>query len=405
LFIPSSHKVAHLLPGCASSMFASAAGQHRHTGLSARQASSVRALEDDELHENHQRRSKPADERSEASIYNDLSNPIHDAVQYDPEPLAEDLYGVSITSFIRDIRKLIIREGRLGLRLSRAAVTISLLWLTIAMQVFLMVEFKRLITQAFVHKIRWSYSEYELWMYDHETTLTANGLHRGVEGHFDPERFDSLPEHISKKFICSIPLSQPYYFACILMVWSFTVVIDMRQILFHANLMLILTATVDSAKDMLEEQDNTAILHGLTLPVKSMLALFIFLPRLFIDLVLLWLGCRWLLATCSFTDVLLNAMALEFILLLKDLVYNAVVPKRNQWETTTMLIPHKRKTAASWMTYMGAFAWFLVVICWVLLYMFVLQRVLPDYKWDVHTVCENYIEEISSLTAYIDDED
>merc|ERR1712190_387168 len=112
-----------------------------------------------------------------------------------------------------------------------------------------------------------------------------------------------------------------------------TVVIDLREVQFYADLMLIRTDTVDSVKGMLEEQEaNTVVLRGLTMPFKAMLFFTIFLPRILIDLVLLWLGCRWLAATASFSDVLLNAIALEFILLLKDLVYNAVVPRRNQWE-------------------------------------------------------------------------
>jgi len=95
----------------------------------------------------------------------------------------------------------------------------------------------------------------------------------------------------------------------------------------------------------------------------------------------------------------LNAIALEFILLLKDLIYNAVVPRRNQWETSTMLIPHKRKSQASWGSYLGGFCWGLAVCAWVFVYVYKLQQVLPDYRWDIHEVCETYIDQITSLTA------
>jgi len=134
-------------------------------------------------------------------------------------------------------------------------------------------------------------------------------------------------------------------------VWSLTVVIDLRNILFYAELLLIRQETIDSLEDMLEQRpDRTVLLKGLTVCFKMMLLMVICVPRFLIDLVLLYLGCQWLAATASFSDLLLNAIALEFILLLKDVVYSAVVPKRNQWETGTMLVPHRHKTRPGYAT-------------------------------------------------------
>jgi len=320
--------------------------------------------------------------------------------EFEPEPLTADLYGCSITSIIRDVRKVVLGEGRSGLRFAKVGITVGVLWLTIAMQIFLMVEFRRMVTKSSVHKIREMYSEYELWMYDRNTETTSNGFHRGIPGHFQIERFSDVPDNIDKEFICSIPFSQPYFFICILMVWTFTVVIDLREIFFYAELLLVRTDTVASVQEILEErEDHIVVLRGLTFPFKVLLTLLIFLPRLAIDLILLWLGCRWLTSTASFGDVLLNAIALEFVLLLKDLIYNATVPKRNQWETSTMLVPHKRKTKASWGSYLGSFAWLLVVCTWVILYILRFQQVLPDYRWDVHDACEDFIDTITRLTV------
>lgn len=49
------------------------------------------------------------------------------------------------------------------------------------------------------------------------------------------------------------------------------------------------------------------IVVGLTRPIKALLVASCILPRYFIDVYLLWLGCRWLAATPSFGDLLLNA--------------------------------------------------------------------------------------------------
>jgi len=324
-----------------------------------------------------------------------------DFCELEPEPLCEDLYGVGITSLIRDVNKLATArdDGFFCLRVSKVATTIVVLWLTIAMQVFMMVEFKLLVVQSSVHKIRTTYSQYEDFMYDGMVYVNGNGFSRGLPGFFKKERFADLPTHIDKEFLCSIPFSMPAFFIGVLLVWSFTVVTDIRHILFYADLLTIKTDTIESVMTMLEHRpDHMVVLRGLPLTFKAMLLLFIFLPRLILDIVLLWMGCRWLAATASFSDVLLNAMALEFILLLKDLVYTAVVPRQNQWEERTMLVPHHRTSQPSWRNSMLAFVWLVVVFLWVLLYVYRLQQVLPAYNWDVRVVCSDYIKELTSET-------
>jgi len=118
-------------------------------------------------------------------------------LEFDPEPLTADMYGVAITSLIRDVRKAVLQRENRGLRIMKAMVAVLVLWTTIAMQVFLIFEFKSLMTQSAVHKIRTTYGEYEAWMYSNHTTLTTLGFQRGVAGFFDEERFETLPPSVS----------------------------------------------------------------------------------------------------------------------------------------------------------------------------------------------------------------
>merc|ERR1712061_268244 len=118
-------------------------------------------------------------------------------------------------------------------------------------------------------------------------------------------------------------------------------------------------------------------LNGLPQTMKWVLFCLMFLPRLIIDIALIWLGCRWLVATASFSDLLLNAMALEFLLVLKDLFYTAVVPHRDKLETRQMMIPSNKEDEPTYCGYLGSFVWIFVVLCWVYLYVQHLQQVLP----------------------------
>mmetsp|Transcript_64824 Transcript_64824/g.179746 ORF Transcript_64824/g.179746 Transcript_64824/m.179746 type:complete len:383 (-) Transcript_64824:71-1219(-) len=328
---------------------------------------------------------------AEEAKYGDITEDI----LQDPEPVDEDLYGVSVASLLRDSRR-IAQGHQLGLRASRIAATTATLLATVFVQAYLVYQFKRLITAKTVHRIREIYDEYEVHMYGNFTTLNEHKWHRGTDGHFRSARFSNLPLD-KKSEVCQIPLSQPHFLGFILAIWSFTVVIDIRRILFLIDLFLVRTPSDGvTLSTMLAQtgEGHEVVLEGLPVCMKALLLLLILLPRLVLDVVLCWLGTRWLAATDDFADVLLNAMALEFILLLKDLLYTAVVPMRDKFETRTMLVPMRRRMKPSCCSFLGSFAWTVVVALWVVLYMDCLQQVLPGYRWDVHDVCLDFISDM-----------
>merc|ERR1719171_1995458 len=94
------------------------------------------------------------------------------------------------------------------------------------------------------------------------------------------------------------------------------------------------------------------IIVGLTLPVKLLMLFVVFLPWLASTCFLCWLGCRWLAATNSFGDFIANAMALEFILQFKSLMYYAVCSERTKRDLqTTRHLPPSKKEDSSFLGY------------------------------------------------------
>jgi len=255
-----------------------------------------------------------------------------------------------------------------------------------------------MVTSVATKDARESYDKYEMWMYGNSsgsTTLTENGYHRGVDGYFDIKRFDTMDQDV-KDGVCQLPISQPTFFLCIMLTWSLVCLGELRHSLCIGYSMVVLTPTIASMADSLQETpedgDEAVIVEGLTMPVKILLCLFVFLPRCLVSMVLLWLGSRWLTATSGFSNVMQNAVALEFILLLKDLLYKVMAPGHNKIETRNTLIrPGQRTEKPSSWVFLGAFIWGLAAIVWVLLYMEVLQGVLPGYRWDVNIACSDYL--------------
>merc|ERR1719284_459601 len=107
------------------------------------------------------------------------------------------------------------------------------------------------------------------------------------------------------------------------------------------------------------------VVNGLTWAVKGTILVLVLLPRFVITCALLWLGCRWLAATNDFSDLVLNAVALEFLLMLKDLLYYVLVPDRNKRDLQhTEVMPVTKRQPASYWVFLGTFLWGLVAALW-----------------------------------------
>ncbi|CAJ1334435.1 unnamed protein product [Effrenium voratum] len=319
------------------------------------------------------------------------------AQEVGPEALEEDLYGLAIASIVRDSRSYCKGYSTAGLMLARMGVSVMILVLTLVLQVYLMASLKALVTSVAVNQIRTVYDQYEIIMYGNDTSRmarTANGFHRGRDPYFNPKNFELLDEE-QKEQVCQIPLSQPTFFMTLLTIWTFTVVADMRKTFDMWIRVAKVTPTVESMKNSMEpvEGSEEMVIVGLTMPVKVALSVVLFLPRFLVDAYLLWLGCRWLTATPSFEDVILNAVALEFILVLNNVVFSTVVPLQSIVDTrNTQLQPQHKELQPTARSVLAAFSWGIASMGWVLLYMYLLQAVLPQYRWDVRDVCIEFLE-------------
>jgi hypothetical protein len=292
-------------------------------------------------------------------------------------------------------------EEGTGLRYSRLICSVLLTMVNVGLQLFMIIQIKTFITSKWVHNIRVDYDQYELAMYaPGETTLSSNGKHRGIPGHLIPANFDYLDNDLKER-ICNIPFSQGAFFHAVLLIWGLTCVGELRACISQFMSLIIATPTISNMGDALEDIDEPCedqlhpgrVVAGLTSGVKVLLATFVILPRLFLTCVLLWLGSRFLAATNDFCEMVLNAVALEFLLMLKDLLYSTIVPDRNKREVQNIQIrPSCQVEHANYWTYMGTFCWLFVAMSWNLYYIYFFQSVLPDYRWDVAEICSPWLQ-------------
>lgn len=265
---------------------------------------------------------------------------------------------------------------------------------TLVLQLLLLYCTKAYVTPQQVAGIRDSYDAYEIHMYGGEdnTRVLSTGKHRGLPGHFNASLFETLDDDV-KGDVCQIPLSQLKFLVFVLLVWSITCVCKLNSCVQYTWNLTFCLPTIPSMQmsiitDKAGQPRRKWTIVGLTFTAKVILMVCLFLPWLLSTCYLCWLGSRWLTATNDFGDLVSNAMALEFILNLPELMYFAVSSERMKRDlSNTRYKPPCQREGSGTGVYFSSLMWGLFCIAWVYMYIFHLQRVLPDYQWDVHSTC------------------
>jgi len=354
---------------------------------------------------------RPADEQSPTHNVRRVSGRRHtDVHMRSKDPLEEDIFHLAVSSLVRDAVFVANGEEHLALRISRLLVHLLLVMTTIIIQIVLVIQINLYVTPQAVYNIRNSYDQYEFVMYgsqENHTTLTVNGKHRGMPAYFQPDLFESLDDDL-KTEVCNIPFSQPCFFMLVLFIWSLTCTGQIRQCLELVLTIVFVTPTISHMEDAIVVQDDGSprndvnfdgtqdqLIAGITPLMKAALMTLILAPWLGLTCFLLWLGCRWFAATDDWDALVTNAVALEFIILLKDLLYVTLVSERSKRELrNTYVRPLKKQEPVGYQVFFSGLVWGVIAIIWVVLYVYRLQQVLPDYRWDVRGSCTNWFAQL-----------
>lgn len=312
------------------------------------------------------------------------------------EQLDENTYTMIVASLVRDSNRMSSGTVDVGLRSSRIIVSLTLALLTSLLQIAILICIKTYVTPMTVNNIRDVYDKYEIIMYgnsSNHTTLTVNGKHRGIDRYFVPERFGTLSDDV-KSQVCQIPFSQVFFLEIVLFIWAISCVAQFKQCTESFLSLVVVTPTVESMHKALKADTNSDahVIVGLTIGVKTFLVCLVYLPWMGATGFLLWLGSRWLLATNDYSELVLNSVALEFLIKLKELLYMAMISERNKRDLRNLRCsPPWKQEKASYLVFFNGIVWGYLSLLWVWFYIFYFQTVLPDYKWDIRAVCSSWL--------------
>eukprot|EP00929_Paragymnodinium_shiwhaense_P014751 TRINITY_DN122709_c0_g1_i1.p1 TRINITY_DN122709_c0_g1~~TRINITY_DN122709_c0_g1_i1.p1 ORF type:complete len:513 (-),score=104.92 TRINITY_DN122709_c0_g1_i1:60-1598(-) len=306
--------------------------------------------------------------------------------------IGEDVYAAATMSIIRDMSHIYQPSGSKHglLRWSRILYHVFLLLFATGIQLLILRGIMMFGMPTQVLAIRQAYDAFEIHMYKGKVFKTENGFARGLSRDFwDASLFETMDAD-AKEAACRIPMSEPSFLAGLLFLWTAICVGELRTTFTLFDRLILNTesaANMGEALSKKEDSDEDVVVK-LTIGVKILITFVVLLPRVLITGFLVWVGCRWLTATNDFQNLVFNGVGLEFVLLTKDLVYKGLVSDWAQREVQNMkTLTLGEDNEPTPTAFLGSIQWGIMAIVWVYMYIFNLQRVLPQYNWDINEVC------------------
>jgi len=303
------------------------------------------------------------------------------------QPLVEDfpssIYGVGMTAIVMSaVSRSVAVHGV-------TFFVIVLLCLNLALQICTLLAVNVYISNPAVREVRSLYRRF------HEDVF--------VDGYFSQEHFDDFD---NSEELCQLPLAHFTFAFLILILWTMTVLAEIIETvrlclswmyLENCNPKDVEFSNCEEWVSSIDQDDGNDIdlkLEAASCRVKCSIFVIILLPKLAIAFFLWWLGARWLIATTSLTDLILNCAALTFILNTDELVYETLVPLHIKRMSHTYKIvayaePGGQRGARIGFNLLKLSIRLLICLWMPYAYLRFFQQILPGYKFDVAAVCRS----------------
>jgi len=309
--------------------------------------------------------------------------------------LEESVYGAAIFSICFDFFEILTGKDHDGLGISlncyRLFFTLVLLVANYAVQMLLLYWVYSFVAVPAVHGVQQVYASYHAECFDEHGT-------------FSQDAWDSWgDENISE--LCMIAFSNPPFMFVVLALWWTVMLNEVRKTERDWRNFFAIKSTF-KAEEMIVKKDGENLIVCLTPRTKYTLYLFLLAPKMVIAVVLMVVGTVWLTATDSFGDLILNAVALEFIICVDEIIFQGLLPEsiKKNVGLTKLFCQSRKKTGDAYQDalheewnvtkgWIRSTGYFVAILIGVYLYMDLGQKipiigVYPGFKHDAD--CPKY---------------
>jgi len=306
--------------------------------------------------------------------------------------LQEDMWGVSILEVVTDFAEFF--DGRFSLgRLMRSVFTATAMCVNLGLQFVILYYVNKFIVGQAVHETQTNYARY------HREVFARNGT-------FMQEIWENWDGPLLK--LCNMAVSKITFTFAIVFLWTGRMLGELRTILdLHHDVHHIKDLPANKApSDMVFEvmDDSTQKVeeyHLVFLNCKARMCIYVLviIPKFLIAIILTWIGCRWLAATESFSDLILNALALEFVINIDEFMFSYFSPAAMRERLGALKIIHyldpKHHPDDDYeiiRAYITSLMYMMVAAVWSWVYLQKFQQVLPSFQHDIHQHCDDWFD-------------
>ncbi|CAK8990440.1 unnamed protein product [Durusdinium trenchii] len=234
--------------------------------------------------------------------------------------LPQDIYGVAIAAAIGDLSVIMHGQNVKKVNFARLIFGIVTLAVNLWLQLFILYYVNHYIVQNAVHDAQENYAQF----------------HREVfseDGEFVQEKWDNWNNGPYME-LCNMAVSKLSFSAGIVFLWCARMLNEVRDSWQLAHDMFSIENLPAEAKphemlyEVLDDSGETLRVEivAVSWQARFIVSILVLLPKIVVATLLTYIGCRWLAATQSFGDLILNALALEFVIGIDDLMHEAFTP-------------------------------------------------------------------------------
>ncbi|CAJ1443387.1 unnamed protein product [Effrenium voratum] len=302
--------------------------------------------------------------------------------------LPSDIYGVAIAVAVGDLACILSCSHITKEKLCRFAFGVCTMGVNLWLQMMILLHVNDYIVQGAVHDAQRNYAQFHREVFDEN-------------GHFLQEKWDAWGSGPYAE-LCNMAVSRSGFSAGIVFLWSARMLTEVKTTLLLALDLWALCPLPSGAEPhqmIYEVEDEDGEIErweivAVNKTAQFLLTVLVLLPKMVVALVLLVIGCRWLAATQSFADLILNALALEFVINIDELMYEAFTPRslRNVIELTKLALvtaSQKQPTLETTGQLLRNMFFVVALLVWSFMYLNYLQQVLPSFPHDIHDHCSS----------------
>jgi len=199
--------------------------------------------------------------------------------------------------------------------------------------------------------------------------------------------------------LCQIAMwNRPFYYS-VLFCWSLVMMIEIRkseELIRH----LMAVPICNEPREMLsqDEGDGEQYVVAFTRWTRFWIFIFVGVPKMGISVILLLLGCEWLSATIQFESLVMNTVAMEFIVQLDEILFEAVLPQTHREDVENIdfllqreLINDLELTRRKTKSYRKSLGYLCGLLMFILLYAEYMQDVLPTDIRFINDKCQEVL--------------